>query len=138
MENGFSLAEIDFTGAEQFQGIRRELGVTSFGMNVISLRKGQRLRIHRHARQEEVYIVLEGVLTLSIEAEDHRLERGSTARVAPAIRRQLTNRDPGLLLVVALGGAVDHEGRDGEAFTSWGETSGRPPQEVPFPPDLEL
>ena len=82
MENGFSLAEIDFTGAEQFQGIRRELGVTSFGMNVISLRKGQRLRIHRHARQEEVYIVLEGVLTLSIEAEDHRLERGSTACVA--------------------------------------------------------
>ena len=138
MEDGVSFAEIDFTGAEQFQAMRRELGVTSFGMNVISLRKGQRLRIHRHARQEEVYVVLEGVLTLSIEAEEHRLEQGSIARVAPSIRRQLTNRDPDLLLVVALGGAGHHEGRDGEAFTSWDETSGRPPQEVPFPPDLEL
>ena len=101
-------------------------------------RKGQRLRIHRHARQEEVYVVLEGVLTLSIEAQDHRLERGAAARVAPAVRRQLTNRDTGLLVVLALGGKGDHEGRDGEAFTSWDETTGRPPQEVPFPPDLEL
>ena len=138
MEDGASFAEIDFTGAEQFQAMRRQLGVTSFGMNVISLRTGQRLRIHRHAQQEEVYVVLVGVLTLSIETEDHRLERGATARVAPAVRRQLTNRDPGLLLVLALGGVGHHEGRDGEAFTSWDETSGRPPQEVPFPPDLDL
>lgn len=137
MEDGVSFAKIDFAGSEQFHALRRELGVTSFGMNVISLQTGQRLRIHRHAQQEEVYVVLNGVLTLTIEEEDHALERGSTARVAPAIRRQLTNRDPGLLVVLAVGGAGHHEGRDGEAFNSWDETHGRPPQEVPLPPDVE-
>jgi hypothetical protein len=29
-------------------------------------------------------------------------------------------------------------GRDGEAFESWDETEGRPPQEVPLPADEPL
>ena len=138
MEEGVSFATIDVAGGETFQALRRELGVTSFGINVISLRRAQRLRIHRHLRQEEVYLVLEGTLTLSIEGEDHRLGRGDAARVAPSVRRQLTNRDEGLLVVLAIGGAGEHDGRDGEAFVDWEETSGRPPQEVPLPPDLDL
>ena len=38
------------------------------------------------------------------------------------------------LLLLAVGGATEHEGRDGRAYESWDETGeGRPPQEVPLP-----
>jgi uncharacterized cupin superfamily protein len=39
---------------ERFQSLRRELGVQSFGINLMRLEAGQRGRIHRHERQEEV------------------------------------------------------------------------------------
>ena len=104
---------------------------------MIVLAPGQRLRIHRHAHQEEAYIVVRGTLTLSIEEEPHVLEAGRAARVAPGVRRQLANRDRAeRCVVVAVGAAGEHVSRDGEAFTAWDEPSGRPPQEVPLPDDL--
>ena len=96
------------------------------------------MRIHRHARQEEVYLVLEGKLTLIIEGEpaDPRSNE-LILRVAPAVRRQLVNPGPGRVLLLALGGAVEHDGRDGEAFVTWEQqTAARAPQEVPLPADL--
>ncbi len=136
MEDGVMFGRIDFGGSEQFQSVRRSLGVSSFGMNVISLQPRQRLRIHRHLRQEEVYVVLRGTLSLAIEGAEHELRMGDVARVAPAVKRQLTNRGQDLCVILALGGDGVHEGRDGEAFVSWEEASGLPPQEVPLPPDL--
>jgi len=64
------------------------------------------------------------------------LEQGELVRVAPDLRRQLVNRGPEVLSVLALGGAGEHAGRDGEAFTSWEAKQGAPPPEVPLPPDL--
>jgi hypothetical protein len=39
--------------------------------------------------------------------------------------------------MLALGGAGEHVGRDGEAFASWEAESGGSPQEMPLPPDLD-
>jgi uncharacterized cupin superfamily protein len=137
MAEGVSTTQIDFDGDERFQTLRRELGVSAFGINVLRLRPGQRSRIHRHRRQEEVYVVLDGTLSLAMDGEEERtLERGGVARVAPDVRRQLTNRGDGLLVVLALGGAEPHEARDGLAYERWEDEEGRPPQEVPLPPDL--
>ena len=58
-------------------------------------------------------------------------------RVAPEVRRQLVNYGPGRLVMLALGGAVEHNGRDGEAFSTWEQDTPAPPQEVPFPDDLD-
>src|SRR4051812_3609348 len=63
MESGVAFARLDPDAEERFLPLRRMLGVTSFGLNQILLRPGQRGRIHRHTRQEEVYIVLAGTLT---------------------------------------------------------------------------
>jgi hypothetical protein len=41
------------------------------------------------------------------------------------------------LVLLALGGAAEHQGRDGEAFTSWDDESPVSPQELPMPPDLD-
>src|SRR3954452_17217551 len=136
MEDGVSFTKLDLSTAERFVGLRRELGVSTFGINLILLRPRQRLRIHRHGRQEEVYLVLEGTLTLIIEGEEHSVSKGELARVAPSVRRQLVNAGPELVAILALGGAEEHAGRDGEAFATWAHTEARSPQEIPLPEDL--
>jgi|SRR5689334_4409765 len=122
---------------ERFQSLRRELGVTSFGINLITLQPREQGRVHAHEHQEEVYLVLEGELTLVLEDGEHTIQRDGLARVPAAVRRQLVNRGSERLVLVALGGAGEHVGRDGRAWESWDEGGpGRPPQEVPLPDDL--
>ena len=137
MENGVSFADLDLDHDERFQRLRADLGVSAFGLNLMLLRPGQRSRIHRHEHQEEVYVVLQGTLSLFVEGERHELGRGRAARVAPEVRRQLLNDHDDVLAILAIGGAGGHEGRDGRAYESWDEEGdGRPPQEVPLPEDL--
>jgi quercetin dioxygenase-like cupin family protein len=138
MESGITRSQLDPSAGERFVTLRRQLGVTSFGMNQLVLEARQRGRIHRHAHQEEVYLVLEGTLTLLVEGEEHVLARGELVRVAPDLRRQLVNRGPERVVLLALGGAGEHVGRDAEAFTSWDDERGAPPQEVPLPEDLPV
>ena len=71
-----------------------------------------------------------------VEEEEFELTEGELARVAPALRRQLVNRSSTPCIVVAIGGAGEHVGRDGEAFNDWREREGRPPQEIPLPADV--
>ena len=127
---------LEFDGDERFQTLRRELGAASLGINLIRLQPRQRGRIHRHERQEEIYVVLDGVLTLYVEGDPHEVQRGQAVRVAPEERRQLVNASSDRLVLLALGADGDHSGRDGEAFESWDDDQGRPPQEVPLPDDL--
>src|SRR5918998_4993310 len=119
MESGIARSRLDRATGERFVSLRRPLGITSFGMNQLVFEPGQRGRIHRHERQEEVYLVLEGTLTLLIEREDHVLERGELARVGPELRRQLVNEGPDRLILLALGGSGEHAGRDGLGYESW-------------------
>ena len=136
MQDGISIARLDDASAERFVPLRRALGVTSFGMNQIILRPGERGRIHTHAHQEEVYLVLAGRLTVEVEGTPHDLEAGEIMRVAPAVRRRIVNLGPGVASVLALGGQGEHEGRDATAYADWDAEDGAPPQEVPLPDDL--
>ncbi len=138
MESGVDFAQLNLDTDERFQRLRAELGVTTFGMNLIVLRPGQAGRIHRHERQEEVYLVLEGELSLLLEGEEHRVSAGGIVRVAPEVRRQLVNRRPQRVALLALGGATEHEGRDGQAYPSWDATESAPPQDVPLPGDVPV
>ena len=135
METGFAFAKLDPAAEERFVSLRRALGVTAFGINQIRLGPGQRGRIHRHLQQEEVYLVLSGTLTLWIEGERHELGAGEIARVGPEVRRQIANPHREEVVLIALGGAGEHIGRDGEAFTSWEDTTGASPAEIPLPDD---
>jgi len=136
------VSELSFTAidrglGERFKSLRRELGVEGFGINEIVLQPRQRGRIHLHEHQEEVYLVLEGELTLIVEGVEHLLGRDRLVRVAPAVRRQLVNAGGERLVLLALGGSGEHVGRDARAWTDWEqEGPGAPPQEVPLPEDL--
>lgn len=136
MQEGIARTSLQPDGDEQFVSLRRPLGVTTFGINQIALGPGQRLRIHRHQHQEEVYLVLEGRLTVAFQEELAELGPGELLRVAPSVRRQLLNRSRERVVLIALGGDGEHQGRDGEAFTSWEQATGAPPQQVPLPDDL--
>jgi mannose-6-phosphate isomerase-like protein (cupin superfamily) len=136
-EPDITFATLDRGGAERFQTLRRELGVSSFGLNLIVLRPGQQGRIHSHEHQEEVYLVLAGELTLGVEGVEHVLDADRLARVGPGVRRQLVNATGEPLVLLALGGSGEHVGRDGRAWASWEESGpGRPPPEIPLPEDL--
>jgi uncharacterized cupin superfamily protein len=132
-----AFAALDRDSGERFQRLRHDLGVGSFGLNLIVLQPGERGRIHAHEHQEEVYLVLEGELTLVVDGDEHRLGPDRLVRVGPSVRRQLVNAGSQRVVLLALGGAGEHVGRDGRAWTSWDEGGpGRAPQDLPLPPDL--
>jgi uncharacterized cupin superfamily protein len=133
---GVQITRLDLTPPERFQSLRRERGVTTLGLNLIALKPGQRGRIHRHERQEEVFIVLRGRLTLVVDGDERDLEQWDAARVAPDVRRQLVNRGPDDVVMLALGSANPHDGRDGIAYVTWDAAEGTSPQETPLPEDL--
>lgn len=137
-EPGLSRVHVDLDDPphERFVPLRRDLGVTTFGMNLMTLEVGEQGRIHRHGMQEEVYLMLDGVLDLVVEEEAHELRRGDVVRVGPQMRRKLVNRGPGRVVLLALGGSAEHRGRDGEAFPDWRSSTPAPPQEIPLPDDL--
>jgi uncharacterized cupin superfamily protein len=132
-----AFGRLDPDSGERFQRLRNDLGVSTFGMNLIVLQPRQCGRIHRHEVQEEVFLVLEGELTLGLDGEERGLGVGELVRVGPQVRRQLVNRGTERTVVLALGGSGEHVGRDGLAWESWDDDGpGRPPQEVPLPEDV--
>lgn len=136
MEDGIARASLEDSAPDRFVPLRRQLGVTSFGINQMVLEPGQQMRIHRHRDQEEVYLVLAGTLTVYIEQEEHRLQSGEMMRVAPDVRRQLVNRGSDTVCLIAMGGAGEHQSRDAEAFPTWDAQAPGEPRDVPLPPDL--
>jgi uncharacterized cupin superfamily protein len=133
-----AFASLEPAPGERFVTLRRQLGIESFGINLIVLEPRQRGRIHAHDRQEEAYIVLEGELSLHVDGgQVHVLGPAHAVRVGPARRRQLVNAGPQRLVLLAIGGSGEHAGRDGRAWQAWDEPGpGRSPQHVPLPEDL--
>lgn len=136
VDSAASFTRLRLDDPERLVRVARDIGVSTFGLNLVLLRAGQRMRIHRHRRQEEVYVVVRGILTLLIEQEEHTLEVGDVARIAPPVRRQLVNHGTELCAILALGGAEPHDGRDAEAFLDWGDEHGLEPRDVPLPGDV--
>lgn len=136
MESGTSVTHLNPDGGERFQPLRRELGVTTLGMNLITLQPGERGRIHEHERQEEVLVVLEGTLDVLTPDGTTELAAMDAIRIAPEVRRQLVNRGPGRVVMLALGAANAHDGRDGRAFADFDDVEPKAPQDVPNPENL--
>lgn len=136
MESGITTTRLNPDSGERFQLLRRELGVTTMGINLITLQAGERGRVHEHERQEEVLLVLEGALDVDTRDGTTEVQRDGLVRIAPDVRRQLVNRGPGRAVVLALGGANPHDGRDGRAFTDFDDAEPKAPQDLPNPDPL--
>jgi uncharacterized cupin superfamily protein len=74
-----------------FKPIGSHLGVTAFGVNLESFPQNhEHYPEHDHAAdgQEEVYIVISGRATLTIDDQEHDLRAGSVAYVPSGTRRR--------------------------------------------------
>jgi mannose-6-phosphate isomerase-like protein (cupin superfamily) len=96
--------EAVFGGA--FKRARAELGVESFGMQIIDMPPNyDGYPDHDHAEdgQEEVYLTLRGGGEIEIEGERYPLDEDHVARVGPGVSRKVWPGDDGIRILV-LGG----------------------------------
>ena len=130
------MADVTFREIDEMDSIngglarraRAELGVTAWGMQVLTLPPNwDGYPLHEHGpdaydpNQEEVYIPLEGSATLVADDERFELRPGTMARVGPEQLRQIVPGPEGIRFV-ALGGAPG-------AFraNTWTEIGANPP-----------
>jgi uncharacterized cupin superfamily protein len=66
------------------------LGCSDARVNSVTLDPGEATAPHRHERQEELYVALDGG-TVVIESEPHRVPEGGVVRVGPEPSRSVRN-----------------------------------------------
>ena len=113
--DGWAVAHLDDLGdGPGFRKIRKELGVTEFGVNAIVMPAGYTANPHRHERQQEIYFVHAGELEFTFaDGARHRLGPGGIARVDASTVRQMGNVGDGDAIYVSVGGEGGYVGRDG-------------------------
>ena len=98
-----------------FRKLRKELEVTEFGVNVITIPPAYESGRHMHERQQELYFVHRGTIELEFgDGSKQVLQEGGAARIDAATVRKIRNasesEDAQYLAIGAEGGYV---GRDG-------------------------
>jgi uncharacterized cupin superfamily protein len=113
--DGWAVASVDGLGSGPgFRKIRGPLGVTAFGVNAIVLPPSYASNPHHHERQQELYIVLEGEIEITMGGEARTLGPGGLACVEPATVRHVRNlSDSDEATYICVGGADGYVGRDG-------------------------
>lgn len=115
----YTLIRRDDPSVEVFHGaffkMRRALGVTAFGLNEVVIPPGGRGIEHDEVKtdHEEVYVVLEGSGTATIDGERVALRDGDYLRVPPEATRLLEAGDDGLRFLVVGARVQDvYDGRE--------------------------
>jgi mannose-6-phosphate isomerase-like protein (cupin superfamily) len=99
-----------------FRKIRRELGVTAFGINALVLPPDYQTGIHYHDEQEETYFVHKGQVEFRFgDGTRHLLGPGGVVRVDAHVHRGLRNAGQSEAIVIVAGGKGGYVGRDGQA-----------------------
>ena len=113
--DGYAVGNVDAIGDQYgFRKIRRELGVTAFGMNAIAMPPGYETGRHYHDEQEETYFVHRGTIEMEFgDGSTHVLAPGGLARVDAATVRKIKNVGDTDALYVVVGGKDGYVGRDG-------------------------
>ncbi len=124
---GYAVATLDEMGdGYGFRKIRREIGVTAFGINAIVMPPGYATGIHYHDQQEETYFVHAGEIEFRFgDGTTHVVGPGGVCRVDPATHRGMRNVGDGDAIVVVVGGKDGYVGRDGR--TANGASGDGPP-----------
>ena len=98
--------EIEGAHGGVFKPVGRTLGATAFGVSLEQFPQGHaEYPDHDHAKdgQEEVYFVISGQATLTIDGNDHVMRPGSIAYVPPGHSRRFTMPDESVRFL-AIGG----------------------------------
>ena len=113
--DGYAVGSVDGLGeGPGFRKVRRDLGVTAFGVNAIEIPPGYETGRHYHDEQEELYFLFRGRVEITFgDGTSHLLGPGGLARVDAATVRKIKNvgDEPAVYLVT--GGKDGYVGRDG-------------------------
>ena len=96
-----------------FRKVRRALGVTAFGANVIVYPPGYPGFHHYHDTQDELYFVHRGTARFEVDGEVRELGPGSLVHVESTTPRKFSNAGDDDLIVVVIGGKDGYVERDG-------------------------
>ena len=112
---GFAVGTLEAMGeGHGFRKVRRELGVTAFGVNALVLPAGFEGGRHFHDEQEELYFVHRGRVEFEFgDGSRHLLAPGGLARVDADTVRRLRNAGDEDAVVLVAGGKDGYVGRDG-------------------------
>jgi quercetin dioxygenase-like cupin family protein len=115
--DGYAVGSLDGIGEGYgFRKIRRDLGVTEFGINAVVIPAGYETGRHFHERQQELYFVHKGRLEFRFgDGSTHVLGPGAAARVDPDTVRGYKNVGDEDAVCVIVGAAGGYVGRDGRA-----------------------
>jgi mannose-6-phosphate isomerase-like protein (cupin superfamily) len=113
---GYAVGNIDAMGdGYGFRKVRRELGVSAFGINALVLPPSYAAPAHYHERQEETYFVHCGEVEIEFgDGSRHLLGPGGVARVDASTVRRLRNIGSQDAVLLIAGGADGYVGRDGQ------------------------
>ena len=115
--DGYAVANLrDLGEGPGFRKIRKELGVTAFGVNAIVLPPAYETGRHYHEEQEELYFLHRGRVAIEFgDGSTHELEPGGLAWVDASTVRKLRNlNDSEEAVYVVIGGKDGYVGRDGK------------------------
>jgi quercetin dioxygenase-like cupin family protein len=114
---GYAVSSLERMGEGYgFRKIRREVGVTAFGINAIVLPPGYETPLHYHEEQEETYFVHRGEIEFRFgDGSRHLVGPGGVARVDPKTHRGMRNAGAEDAIVVVVGGKDGYVGRDGQS-----------------------
>jgi len=110
---GHSFGSIDEMGDGVFRKVRRELGVTAFGVNALVLAPGVVGRPHYHDEQDELYFVHRGRARFEVGGETREVGPGELCHVEAKTTRRLTSVGEEDLVVLVVGAKDGYIGRDG-------------------------
>ncbi len=121
----FTVRKIDemeaiYRGA--FKRVRAELGVESFGIQLIDMPPNfENYPEHDHAQdgQEEVYVAMNGGGEIEIEGERYPLDPDHMARVGPGVKRKVWPGPDGIRLLIM--GGVPGDSYEAPDITKLGE-----------------
>jgi mannose-6-phosphate isomerase-like protein (cupin superfamily) len=112
---GYAKGSIDEMGeGPGFRKVRRELGVTAFGVNAIIYPPGQEGFLHYHDMQDELYFVHRGQASFQVDGDEFELGPGGVVYVESTTPRKVTNRTDEDLVMFVVGGKDGYVPRDGQ------------------------
>ena len=96
-----------------FRKVRRALGVTAFGVNVIVMPPRYDGFNHYHDLQDELYFVHSGRARVEVDGETRELGPGGLVHVESTTRRKVSNAGDDDLVLLVVGGKDGYIERDG-------------------------
>jgi mannose-6-phosphate isomerase-like protein (cupin superfamily) len=111
---GHAFSSLDELGEGYgFRKVRRAMGVSAFGVNIVVYPPGYEGFEHWHDTQDELYFVHRGTAKFEVGGEERILGPGGLCHVESTTHRKVTNIGDDDLVIFVVGGKGGYVERDG-------------------------